>query len=66
MFDLKDPFLKPADIHRIFGIRRKAEIEWRRDGKLPEPIKIGRQVYYRTQDIVKKFNIDLMKGDPSS
>jgi predicted site-specific integrase-resolvase len=60
--DLKNSFLKPADIHRIFGIRRKAEIEWRKTGKLPEPITIGRRVYYRTQDIAKKFNIDLKGG----
>lgn len=49
--EMLDAFLTPADVQRIFGISRPTEINYRKKGILPQPIKLGRLVFYRSSDI---------------
>ena len=44
-------FLSPADVQKMFSITRPTEIQWRKDGKLPKPLNMGRRVYYRVTDL---------------
>ena len=44
-------FLSPGDVQKMFSISRVTEIQWRKDGKLPKPLNMGRRVYYRVADL---------------
>ncbi len=51
--DLKKKLMSPPEVMEVFRIQRPTEIRWRKLGKLPQPVKIGRRVFYLRSDIEK-------------
>lgn len=49
--EMLNAFLSPAEVQKIFNISRPTEIRYRKNGILPQPIKLGRLVFYRSSDI---------------
>jgi predicted DNA-binding transcriptional regulator AlpA len=43
----------PNEVCRLFGITRQTEWRWRKQGRLPKPIKINSKVMYRRKEIEK-------------
>jgi len=55
MESIKDDkkLMRPEEVRRIFSISAVTESNWRKNGKLPEPIKMMRRCYYKASDIEK-------------
>lgn len=45
------PLLKRADVARMFGVIPETVREWVRAGKFPEPIRVGRMLFFRPDDV---------------
>jgi predicted DNA-binding transcriptional regulator AlpA len=45
--------LTPNEVCKLFGITRQTEWRWRKQGRLPKPIKINSKVMYRRKEIEK-------------
>ncbi len=46
-------FLSIKEVQGVFNISRSTEKKWRDNGDLPQPIKMGKLILYKTSDIEK-------------
>ena len=54
MEDLKDGYLRPRDVERLFGIKSKTLQNWRYKGKGPPFYKLGHKlIVYKYEEVEK-------------
>mgnify|MGYP002345721757 CR=1 FL=1 len=51
MENTQKKLMQPSEVCRLFNITKPTEIRWRNEGKLPEPIAMGRRLYYSADKI---------------
>lgn len=54
--ETKPRFLTTKEVCEIFDISKTTEIDWRKQGILPEPVRLGKRVYYRESAIANVGN----------
>jgi predicted DNA-binding transcriptional regulator AlpA len=57
--------ITPSDLMQILGISKGTELAWRSSGILPRPVRLGRRVYYRRQEVAELFTIKQPKKNES-
>ena len=48
--------LRARELAVLFGVRERTIYRWRREGKIPPPIRIGGSTRWRRDDIERFFN----------
>lgn len=49
---ITETFVSPLEVQQMFNISRVTEIKWRKEGLLPNPLYMGRRVYYKASDLI--------------
>jgi len=52
---MQENFISPKEVQNMLKISRVTEISWRKAGYLPQPIILGRRVFYRESDLKTKL-----------
>jgi predicted site-specific integrase-resolvase len=48
-------FMTPKEVQQLLNISAPTEKKWRDTGDLPSPVRMGRRVFYRIQDLNNRF-----------